>query len=302
MKFFAAFSAIAVTGVIATNNAIMPQAIQSSRQSQSLGGSKSATEGLPRSQPASKAAALVQTSAAMMASEVTPMATTQAPAYTATMMAPVSNAGPQTYTVTVGGSAGLVYTPSYISAAVNDSVQFVFMSQNHTATQSSFDKPCNKLSADAADSGFHPNPNNTVVPAPTFEFIVSSTDPTWFYCRQTHHCGMGMVFAINPTVTNSFDAFKAAAIALNGTTASAAAANTVAAVESTVTLIANGGTSTDLVAPPAATMNSGLMTSGWNTGEGSSCSCACFCGVGSFPVGDGVGSYGGFGGSLPAPW
>jgi len=63
-------------------------------------------------------------------------------------------------------------------AQVNDVVQFVFMSANHTVTQSSFDKPCNKLSTDAFDSNFMPNPNNTVVPAPTFKYTVTAKDPT----------------------------------------------------------------------------------------------------------------------------
>lgn len=63
-------------------------------------------------------------------------------------------------------------------AQVNDVIQFVFMSANHTVTQSSFDKPCNKLSPDAFDSNFMPNPNNTVVPAPTFKYTVTAKDPT----------------------------------------------------------------------------------------------------------------------------
>lgn len=55
------------------------------------------------------------------------------------------------HTVIVGGDAGLVYTPSEIVAAVGDVVHFVFMKNNHTVTQSTFDKPCNKKSADAPD-------------------------------------------------------------------------------------------------------------------------------------------------------
>jgi len=47
--------------------------------------------------------------------------------------------------VVVGGSAGLVYTPDTIEAAIGDMVIFTFESQNHTATQSAFTTPCEKL-------------------------------------------------------------------------------------------------------------------------------------------------------------
>lgn len=46
-----------------------------------------------------------------------------------------SGAALATHTVTVGGAAGLVYTPSSINAAVGDMVLFEFESQNHTVTQ-----------------------------------------------------------------------------------------------------------------------------------------------------------------------
>jgi plastocyanin len=84
--------------------------------------------------------------------------------------------------VMVGG-ASLVYNPSQIMAAPGDMVKFTFMETNHTVTQSSFAKPCVKLAAmpgmpAPADSGFMPNKNNTVNPAPTFEYKVTTTDPT----------------------------------------------------------------------------------------------------------------------------
>lgn len=198
----------------------------------------------------------------------------------------------------------MVYTPDQITAAVNDVVHFVFMSQNHTATESTFAKPCNKQAADAPDSGFMSNPNNTVVPAPTFDYTVTSTDPTWWYCKQRtgNHCGKGMVFAINPTVDKSFDAFKMAAISINGTVA--ATSTSVAAVTATavgtVTLVAGSSaaatTTTSLVTDVAATASAAPIVTGWNEG-GASCQCACFCGVGAYPQGDGIGAYGGYGGN-----
>lgn len=123
-----------------------------------------------------------------------------------------------THTVTVGANGLLTYDPPTIAAAVGDTVLFTFVSKNHTATQSAFDSPCSKLiGADGVtpsgfDSGFQPAAN--VTPSPTSSFVVDTTKPLWFYCRQTGHCAKGMVFAVNPPATgNTFDAFKAKAIA-----------------------------------------------------------------------------------------
>lgn len=78
--------------------------------------------------------------------------------------------------VAVGGSAGLVFVPDTVNAAVGDSVVFVFHSQNHTVTQSTFDTPCVKLK-DGMDSGFMPNPNNTIVPPPMMAMQVTVATP-----------------------------------------------------------------------------------------------------------------------------
>lgn len=81
-----------------------------------------------------------------------------------------------THTVTVGGAAGLVFTPDQITANVGDMVIFEFMSANHTATQSTFGTPC-KIMEGGMDSGFQPNPNNTVSPPPKVAMQVMTTDP-----------------------------------------------------------------------------------------------------------------------------
>lgn len=87
------------------------------------------------------------------------------------------------HTVTVGGAvpqAGstplpkLQYTPESINAAVGDTVQFVFMQENHTATQSAFDAPCVKLDG-GKDSGFMPNPEGKA--GVTWDFKVNVKDP-----------------------------------------------------------------------------------------------------------------------------
>lgn len=85
--------------------------------------------------------------------------------------------------VTVGGSAGLVYSPNQITAAVGDMVQFNFETKNHTVTQSAFTTPCEKLAGGmGVDSGFMPNPNNTMSPPPMMMFQVMTTDPICTSC------------------------------------------------------------------------------------------------------------------------
>lgn len=87
----------------------------------------------------------------------------------------VSNTG-TTHTVTVGGSAGLVYSPDTVDAVIGDVVLFTFLSENHTATQSAFATPCERLEG-GMDSGFQPNPNNTVNPPPQFAMQVMVDTP-----------------------------------------------------------------------------------------------------------------------------
>lgn len=216
--------------------------------------------------------------------------------------APVNEGAPMTHKVIVGGDAGLVYTPEFIHAAVGDIVEFHFMKQNHSITQSTFAKPCVRK-PDGIDSGLLPNPNNTVVPAPVFKYTVDTTEATWWYCKQRTgtHCGKGMTFAINPTKEKTFEQFKSMAIAQNGTVATTppAAGPTEAptVVSSTVTLVAGSPSETQSVPSAIAT-----MVDGNGSGNGGSCQCQCFCGVAAYPSGYGINNFGGMPGALPAPW
>jgi plastocyanin len=117
------------------------------------------------------------------------------------------------------------------------------MQKNHTATQSSFANPCSAVPG-GFDSGLYvPFPflspssslipsfsvpvsdNNTNGPFQQAQFQVTDTNPVWVYCRQTGHCQMGMVFAINPG--EKFAAFQAAAMG-NTTTNSSSSASPAA--------------------------------------------------------------------------
>jgi len=152
-----------------------------------------------------KKAALAQGDAASTAYP-SPSTTASAPGTT-----PTASAGGQIHTVVVGGTNGLVYRPSNITAQPGDIVTFEFHSKNHTVTQSSFAAPCTPLNASGTtgfDSGFFPVSADATT-FPTWNFTVKDTSPVWAYCAQTGHCRSGMVFAINadPNSAKSYDAF-----------------------------------------------------------------------------------------------
>ena len=157
------------------------------------------------------------------------------------------------------------------------------MEQNHTVTQSAFDTPCVEL-PNGVSSGFRPNPNNTVSPAPTYEFQVMVDTPLWFYCQQKGHCGKGMVFSINPTATKTQADFQMMAIQQNGTSTTTTAISTTTTMASMMT--------TTMAAPPSVTS----VVTGSDTSGSGECSCQCLCGVDSFPSGTGLNSFGGFSG------
>ena len=170
------------------------------------------------------------------------------------------------------------------------------------------------------DSGFMPF--DGMGTPPTMMLQVNSTEPIWFYCRQKKpmpHCGAGMTFSINPTGEKSQAAFKAKAIALNGTSAAAgtmpadAAAAAAAPVATTMPVVAapitttampaNAATSMPAEVPTDAQQNNGgtgMVQGTGQTDAGGSCSCSCMCGTQAFPAdsGLGLGMVGGLPGEL----
>jgi plastocyanin len=114
--------------------------------------------------------------------------------------------------VVVGGPGLLSFDPSTVVAQPGDTVTFEFHQKNHTATQSTFNVPCQPLMS-GFNSGFKPVGDNATE-FPTFTVPVNDTKPIWVYCAQANHCPSGMVFAINANTTgpNTFDAFRAKAM------------------------------------------------------------------------------------------
>ncbi|EGS23182.1 uncharacterized protein CTHT_0008450 [Thermochaetoides thermophila DSM 1495] len=220
-----------------------------------------------------------------------------------------------THSVTVGGPAGLIFNPPQIQASIGDTVIFTFLSQNHTATQSSFETPCQPLEG-GMDSGYQANPNNTVNPPPQVAMQVMVDTPLWFYCRQGNHCGRGMVFSINPTADKTHAQFQALAIQQNGNGAGSAITGNPppaaadpnppappAASDSTTSLAPlpttiDAGAGGAVSPPPAASTD--IVTGIGQIGENGACVCAVQCSFPGFPAAvQGRDSFGGFGGSVP---
>lgn len=70
---------------------------------------------------------------------------------------------------------------------------------------------------------------------------MTDTNPVWVYCRQTGHCQLGMVFAINPG--SQFAAFQAAA--MGNTTANSTASPTASSAAPSASSTSSSSTSQD---------------------------------------------------------
>ncbi|KAJ7915488.1 hypothetical protein B0H13DRAFT_1999914, partial [Mycena leptocephala] len=173
---------------------------------------------------AATSAAAAPTGAVTVTTTITVSGAPITSTYTSGSASPTSSSVSTDHVVIVGGTAGLVYTPSNITAQPGDTVTFQFHSKNHTVTASSFQDPCRALSLTSTtgqlgfDSGFMAVSENATQ-FPTFTIQVNDTQPLWGYCRQATHCGQGMVFSVNAVESgpNNFGAFQAKAIQLNGT-------------------------------------------------------------------------------------
>jgi len=131
--------------------------------------------------------------------------------------AAVANAATILIGVGVGGE--LTYDPPNATAAVNDTLQFIFYPTNHSVIQSTFAAPCTPK-AGGFFSTFMPTSGSASTQNPNvFEVVVNNTMPIWFYCGQVNpnHCNGGMVGSINANTTGNgtYADFLSAAQALS---------------------------------------------------------------------------------------
>ncbi|KZS98988.1 hypothetical protein SISNIDRAFT_447820 [Sistotremastrum niveocremeum HHB9708] len=198
---FAAFQAAATAGASTASSASSTAAATSTASASASTSTDTTT--------------VTQTSLTMSTIASVPSAITS----TATTTTTSSSVGPTTHIVDVGNDGVLAFSPSNITAAVGDSIVFLFHAKNHTATQSSFAQPCTPLAQSSTtgqvgfDSGFMPVASNATA-IPQFVVTVNNTNPIWAFCAQTtptSHCGQGMVFSANAVESgpNNFAAFQA---------------------------------------------------------------------------------------------
>ncbi|KJX95900.1 hypothetical protein TI39_contig915g00001 [Zymoseptoria brevis] len=95
---------------------------------------------------------------------------------------------------------GIAFSPSSVSnVASGDEISVTFSTQiPHNIISSTFDAPCTYNPAGGVAS-------LTYKKGEVFVFKVNSTDPQWFYCSVGDHCNDGMVFAINPSSTETVE-------------------------------------------------------------------------------------------------
>ncbi|ODN75431.1 hypothetical protein, variant [Cryptococcus amylolentus CBS 6039] len=138
------------------------------------------------------------------------------------------------HTVLVGQNSTKTFTPSELTAAVGDTVEFQFVGGNHTVTQSTFANPC-------TNSGFKSGFVKGNASNPTsFTISINDTTPLWMYCGQTGHCEAGMVMSINaPSTDKTFAAFQAAAAGNSSSTDSSSSSNSTATASASSTKTKN---------------------------------------------------------------
>lgn len=150
----------------------------------------------------------------------------------------------QTHKVQVGAFDGKVqFIPNNVNAEIGDVVLYNFLAKSHSLTQSEFLTPCTYNGG--FDTGLNqPNPYNV---SGLFEipFEVTTKKPQWFYCKQAgppNHCGLGMVFGLNPG--NKMDQFIENAKKQNGNLSTATSTTIVTATSTSSTSTATGAVAT----------------------------------------------------------
>ncbi|KAI9069988.1 hypothetical protein FKP32DRAFT_1599569 [Trametes sanguinea] len=84
-----------------------------------------------------------------------------------------------TWTVKVGANGTLTYDPPTVIAQNGDTIEFQFLSKNHTVTQSTFPAPCSNITTNGevtgVDSGFQfVAPNATQFPVWSITLALAS--------------------------------------------------------------------------------------------------------------------------------
>ncbi|KAJ6024689.1 hypothetical protein N7540_005486 [Penicillium herquei] len=146
------------------------------------------------------------------------------------------------------GENGFTFNPDTIHVPAGGVVEFHFYPGDHSVAQAAFDNPCHPMSDTSFFSGFM---ESAIDGKPVWSLTVNDTHPIWFYCGQVGHCQAGMVGVINPSGSDTLNAFKSAASSANG--------------QSVPTAVQGGILGTPSAGQTATTSSSTTTTSGPST-------------------------------------
>ena len=125
------------------------------------------------------------------------------------LLAPLALVKGATLVVNVGQGGADAFSPSSITAAAGDQVEFHFVGGGHIVTQGTFDNPCFASGDNAWNSGYvakagvsmnQPYTRYSIADSRKglpFTITVNSTDPIYYFCPVSGHCQDGMAGAIN---------------------------------------------------------------------------------------------------------
>ncbi|GLB44608.1 hypothetical protein LshimejAT787_1702350 [Lyophyllum shimeji] len=109
------------------------------------------------------------------------------------------------------GKKGVGFDPSVIHPVFGDTIKWEFRSGQHSVVQSTFDNPCTPMPG-GLNTGVFTVSDSLAVDAPglpSYSVQVNGTDPAWFFDEASGQCNQGAVLAVNPTTTQTAEAFKA---------------------------------------------------------------------------------------------
>ncbi|KAJ5606612.1 hypothetical protein N7510_009393 [Penicillium lagena] len=169
------------------------------------------------------------------------------------------------------GEDGFTFDPDTIHVPSGGVVEFHFYPGDHSVVQAAFNNPCHPMSDTSFFSGFMASAHDG---SPVWSLTVNDTNPIWFYCGQVGHCQAGMVGVINPSGSDTLDAFKSAASSANGDSVPSAAQGgilgTPSSSQSSTASSSMSATSSSATSSSMTTTNSPSTASGSPTKTASS--------------------------------
>ncbi|KAK4446999.1 hypothetical protein QBC34DRAFT_440500 [Podospora aff. communis PSN243] len=118
------------------------------------------------------------------------------------------------------GKDGLVFSPSSVTAAMGDVIEYQFFPPTHSVIMGDFNNPCMPAATGGFFSGGFTTSNGQN--SNVFQVTVNTTDPIFFYCGFPTHCESGMSGVINANSSQTLAAYQSKASTVANTVAPSA--------------------------------------------------------------------------------